>query len=255
MNKIFDLNGKTALVTGSGRGLGYSYAKGLANAGARVILNDLNEDVLSSAVANLQAEGFQALGKIFDVSSEEQVSQVFEELDRDGIHVDIVINNAGIQYRKPMVELELESWKKVIDINLNSVFIVSRQAAKRMIEKGTGGKIINIGSLTSEAARATVSPYTAAKGGVKMLTKAMSAEWAQYNIQANAIGPGYILTDMNAALIENKEFDSWVKASNPTQRWGHPDELIGTAVYLSSSASNYINGQIIYVDGGWLSVL
>lgn len=255
MNSIFDLNGKTALVTGSGRGLGFSYAKGLAQAGARVILNGRNEDVLSDAVAQLKAEGFEVLGKVFDVSSEEQVSKVFEEFDRDGIHIDILINNAGIQYRKPIVELELESWKKVIDINLNSVFIVSRQAAKRMIEKETGGKIINIGSLTSEAARATVSPYTAAKGGVKMLTKAMSAEWAQHNIQANAIGPGYILTDMNTALIENKEFDSWVKASNPTKRWGHPDELIGTAVYLSSSASNYINGQIIYVDGGWLSVL
>lgn len=255
MNSIFDLNGKTALVTGSGRGLGFSYAKGLAHAGARVILNGRNEDVLSDAVAQLKAEGFEVLGKVFDVSSEEQVSKVFEEFDRDGIHIDILINNAGIQYRKPIVELELESWKKVIDINLNSVFIVSRQAAKRMIEKETGGKIINIGSLTSEAARATVSPYTAAKGGVKMLTKAMSAEWAQHNIQANAIGPGYILTDMNTALIENKEFDSWVKASNPTKRWGHPDELIGTAVYLSSSASNYINGQIIYVDGGWLSVL
>ncbi|ASA54316.1 SDR family oxidoreductase [Vibrio gazogenes] len=255
MNNMFDLHGKTALVTGSGRGLGFSYAKGLANAGARVILNGQNEDTLSAAVAQLKSEGFQVLGKRFDVSSEAQVSKVFEEFDRDGIHVDIVINNAGIQYRKPMVDLELESWKKVIDVNLNSVFIVSRQAAKRMIEKGTGGKIINIGSLTSEAARATVSPYTAAKGGVKMLTKAMAAEWAQYNIQANAIGPGYILTDMNAALIENKDFDDWVKASNPTQRWGHPDELIGTAVYLSSSASNYINGQIIYVDGGWLSVL
>lgn len=255
MNELFDLAGKTALITGSGRGLGFSYAKGLAKAGAKVVLNDLNEDTLASAVESLRVEGLEATGKVFDVSSEEQVAKVFEEFDHDGIHVDIVINNAGIQYRKPMVELELESWKKVIDINLNSVFIVSREAAKRMIEKGTGGKIINIGSLTSEAARATVSPYTAAKGGVKMLTKAMSAEWAQFNIQANAIGPGYILTDMNTALIENKEFDNWVKSSNPTQRWGSPDELIGTAVFLSSSASNYINGQIIYVDGGWLSVL
>ncbi len=124
-----------------------------------------------------------------------------------------------------------------------------------MVQRGRGGKIINIGSLTSEAARATVAPYTVAKGGIKLLSKAMAAEWAQYDIQANSIGPGYILTDMNEALVKNAEFDAWVKASNPSHRWGKPDELIGTAIYLASSASNYVNGQIIYVDGGWLAVL
>lgn len=255
MSPIFNLTGKTALITGSGRGLGYSYAEGLAKAGATVILNDRNEEVLNESVGKLTNQGLLAKGLAFDVADEEAVNQAFEKLDSQNIHVDILINNAGIQFRQPMIELELKDWKKVIDVNLNSVFIVSKAAANRMIKKRTGGKIINIGSLTSEAARATVAPYTAAKGGVKMLTKAMAAEWAVHNIQANAIGPGYILTDMNAALIENEEFDAWVKSSNPTQRWGHPDELIGTAVYLSSNASNYVNGQIIYVDGGWLSVL
>ena len=138
---------------------------------------------------------------------------------------------------------------------ITAAFIVGRETAKRMIARGRGGKIVNIASLTSEMARATVAPYTAAKGGIKMLTRSMSAEWAKFNIQSNAIGPGYILTEMNTALIENAEFDAWVKASNPAGRWGKPEELVGTAVYLVSAASNYVNGQVIYVDGGWLSVL
>ena len=143
----------------------------------------------------------------------------------------------------------------MLDTNLTAAFIVGRETAKRMIARGRGGKIINIASLVSEAARATVAPYTAAKGGVKMLTRSMAAEWAKFDIQANSIGPGYILTEMNTALIENPEFDAWVKSSNPAGRWGKPEELVGTAVYLASAASNYVNGQIIYVDGGWLSVL
>lgn len=192
---------------------------------------------------------------MLDVASEEQIVSTFEALDRDGIQVDIVINNAGIQHRQPMVELSLKDWQRVVDIHLTGAFLVSREAAKRMIARGEGGKFINICSLTSEQARPTVAPYTAAKGGVKMLTRAMSAEWGQYNIQANAIGPGYILTDMNEALIQDAAFDAWVKNSNPAKRWGKTEELIGTAVFLSSSASDYINGQVIYVDGGWLSVL
>ena len=154
-----------------------------------------------------------------------------------------------------MLELALKDWHRVMDTNLTAAFIVGRAAARRMIARKSGGKIINIGSLTSEAARATVGPYTVAKGGIKMLSRAMAAEWAQFDIQANSIGPGYILTDMNEALVNNAAFDAWVKASNPTQRWGRPDELVGTAIYLASAASTYVNGQIIYVDGGWLSVL
>ncbi|CAG9295266.1 SDR family oxidoreductase [Celerinatantimonas diazotrophica] len=255
MQNLFDLSGKTALVTGSARGLGFAYAEGLAGAGARVILNDIRDELLKESVSNLRNKGYEALGKRFDVTNEEEIEQCFLALDDEGIKVDILINNAGIQYRKPMVELELENWQKVIDTNLTSAFLVSRAAAKRMINRHSGGKIINIGSLTSQAARPTVAPYTAAKGGIKMLTCSMAAEWAQFNIQTNAIGPGYILTDMNTALIEDKDFDKWVKSSNPSQRWGDPEELIGTAIFLSSKASDYINGQLIYVDGGWLAVL
>ncbi|MBS1154544.1 MAG: gluconate 5-dehydrogenase [Proteobacteria bacterium] len=255
MSALFDLTGRTALVTGSGRGLGFAYAEGLAEAGAAVVINDLREENLTEAVAKLKAKGYNARGLAFDVTSEEAVAAAFDALDKDGVAIDILINNAGIQFRKPMVELELKDWQRVIDTNLTSAFIVGKAAATRMIARGTGGKIINIGSLVSEAARATVAPYTAAKGGIKMLTRAMAAEWAQFNIQANTIGPGYILTEMCAALVENVEFDTWVKKSNPAGRWGKPEELIGTAVYLSSSASDYVNGQMIYVDGGWLSVL
>ncbi len=199
-------------------------------------------------------EGYSAHGAAFDVTSEEAIEKAFAELDAQDIHVDILINNAGIQYRKPMVELELENWQKVIDTNLTSAFRSPRTAAKRMIARRSGGKIVNIGSLTSQLHGPPSRP-TAAKGGIKMLTCSMAAEWAQFNIQSNAIGQGYILTDMNTALIEDKQFDNWVKDSNPSQRWGRPEELIGTAVFLSSKASDYINGQIIYVDGGWLAVL
>ncbi|TKI08523.1 SDR family oxidoreductase [Martelella alba] len=255
MTALFDLSGKTALITGSARGLGFAYAQGLAAAGAKVVLNDLRVDPLNEAVDKLRQQGYQALGGAFDVTSESAVEEAFAQWDAQGVEIDILINNAGIQYRKPMVELELDNWQRVIDTNLTSVFVVSRAAAKRMIARHRGGKIINIGSLTSQAARPTVAPYTAAKGGIKMLTRSMAAEWGEYNIQANAIGPGYILTDMNTALIADEQFDRWVKSSNPSKRWGKPEELIGTAVYLASSASDYVNGQLIYVDGGWLAVL
>jgi gluconate 5-dehydrogenase len=255
MSALFDLTGRTALITGSTRGLGFSYAKGLAEAGAAVILNGTNASRLEDAVGQLNAAGHNASGFVFDVADEASVESMFTTLDSQGVRVDIVINNAGIQHRQPMLELPLADWQRVLDVNLTSAFIVGRAAARRMVARGSGGKIINIGSLTSEAARATVAPYTAAKGGVKMLTKAMAAEWAEYGIQCNAIGPGYIHTEMNAALVDNPEFDRWVKASNPSRRWGKPDELIGTAVYLSSQASNYVSGQIIYVDGGWLATL
>jgi len=255
MTQLFDLTGRTALVTGSARGIGFALAEGLATAGARVVLNGTRADTVADAVERLAAKGLDVQGRAFDVTDEAAVVAAFEAWDAAGVQIDILINNAGIQFRKPLVELELADWQLVIDTNLTSAFIVAKHAAKRMIARGTGGKIVNIGSLTSEAARATVGAYTAAKGGIKMLTRAMSAEWASSNIQANAIGPGYILTDMNKPLIENASFDAWVKSSNPSQRWGKPEELVGTAVYLSSPASSYVNGQIIFVDGGWLAVL
>ena len=255
MSALFDLTGRTALITGSVRGIGYALAEGLAAEGARVIVNSRQHDAVAAALEKLEAGGHAALGAAFDVTDEAAVGAAFRRFDEAGIEIDILINNAGIQLRKPMLELELKDWQRVIDTNLTSAFIVGRQAARRMIARRRGGKIINIGSLTCEAARATVAPYTAAKGGIKMLTRAMAAEWAQFDIQANSIGPGYIVTEMNAALIENAQFDAWVKSSNPARRWGKAEELVGTAVYLASSASSYVNGQIIYVDGGWLSVL
>ncbi|MBE0531365.1 MAG: SDR family oxidoreductase [Rhodospirillales bacterium] len=253
--KLFDLTGKTALITGSARGLGNGYARGLADAGAKVVLNDLNAAPLEDAVDSLRADGFDAEGICFDVSKETSVVVAFEDIDARGLAIDILINNAGIQHRQPMVELAAADWQRVIDTNLTSAFLVGREAAKRMIKRGSGGKIINIGSLTSELARATVAPYTTAKGGIKMLTKAMTAEWAEHGIQVNAIGPGYMLTEMTQPLADDPKFDGWVKGRTPARRWGLPQDLIGTAVFLASSASDYVNGQIIYVDGGMISVL
>ena len=252
---LFDLGGRTALVTGSARGIGLSLAEGLAAAGARVIVNSRQPAAVNAAVQTLRDKGLQADAAAFDVADEAAVAAAFDGFDRQGVEIDILVNNAGIQHRQPMLELALADWQRVIDTNLTAAFLVGKQAARRMVQRGRGGKIINIGSLTSEAARATVAPYTVAKGGIKMLSKAMAAEWAPFGIQANSIGPGYILTDMNEALVANPQFDAWVKASNPAGRWGRPDELVGTAIYLASSASNYVNGQIIYVDGGMLAVL
>lgn len=254
MLKLFDLSGKTALVTGSSRGLGRAFAEGLAGAGARVILNGVNAARLEETAGEMRAAGLDVLTSAFDVTNEAEVTKAFGDFDAAGIEVHVLVNNAGIQFRKPMLELETVDWQRVIDTNLTSSFVVGREAAKRMAKRGNG-KVINIGSLTSELARATVAPYTVAKGGIKMLTKAMAAEWGEAGIQANAIGPGYMLTDMNEALISNPQFDAWVKGRTPARRWGKPEELAGTAIYLASEASNYVNGQIIYADGGMISVL
>lgn len=252
--KLFDLGGKTALITGSSRGLGRAMAEGMAAAGARIILNGVNEARLQEAVEEMKAKGFDVLGAPFDVADEAAIVAAFEKLDADGVAVDILVNNAGIQFRKPIVELETKDWQKVIDVNLTAVFICAREAAKRMIPRGHG-KIINIGSLLSDLGRATVTPYAAAKGGVRMLTRNMAAEWGDKGIQTNAIGPGYMATEMNTALIENADFDAWVKQRTPANRWGQPEEMAGTAIYLASDASNYVNGQLIFVDGGMASVL
>ena len=251
---LFDLNGRTALVTGSSRGLGRAMLEGLAEAGATVIVNGVNKERVSTTAANLRAKGYNVHEAAFDVTDDASVVAAFNQFDAEGIDVDILINNAGIQLRKPMVEMSTAEWNRVIETNLTSAFVTGREAAKRMIPRGYG-KVINIGSLTSEVARATVAPYTAAKGGIKLLTRSMAAEWAASGIQANAIGPGYMITEMNKALLENEAFDSWVKSRTPSARWGRPEELVGTAVYLASAASDYVNGQIIYVDGGMLAVL
>ncbi len=251
---LFSLAGKTALITGSSRGLGYAIAKGLAEAGAVIILNGANADRLKLAGEDMRKLGHKASEACFDVSDEAAIIAAFEKLDAEGTSVDILVNNAGIQLRKPMLELTTLEWQRILDTNLTSAFMIGREAARRMVPRKSG-KIINIGSLMSEVARATVIPYTVAKGGIKMLTRGMAAEWAEHGIQANAIGPGYMTTDMNQALIDNPTFNAWVKARTPSRRWGNPEELAGAAIFLASDASSYVNGQIIYVDGGMLAVL
>jgi gluconate 5-dehydrogenase len=255
LSQLFDLSGRTALVTGSSSGLGLAIAEGLAEAGAALVLNGRGAANLEAAKERLAARGLTVSASAFDVVDEAAVEAAFAGFDEQGIAIDILVNNAGIQYRKPMVDLATADWRRVIETNLTSAFVVGRAAARRMIARGQGGKIINIGSLTSEVARATIAPYTAAKGGIKLLTRSMAAEWAVHNIQANAIGPGYMATEMNRALMDDPKFDAWVKQRTPSQRWGKPSDLAGAAVFLASGASDYVNGQIIYVDGGMLAVL
>jgi gluconate 5-dehydrogenase len=188
------------------------------------------------------------------VTDEAGIVAAFARFDAAGTEIDILVNNAGIQVRKPLVEFSSVEWRKVIETNLTSAFVVGREAAKRMIPRKRG-KIVNIGSLASELARPTVGPYTAAKGGIRNLTRAMAVEWAASGIQVNAIGPGYMLTDMNQALVDNPDFNVWLMSRIPSKRWGRPEELVGAAVFLASSASDYVSGQIIYVDGGMLAAM
>lgn len=254
MPDLFSLRGRTALVTGSSRGLGFAIAEGLAQAGARLVLNGVDAARAEAAAATLADRGHAVLVKAFDVTEEPAIVAAFAALDAEGVAVDVLVNNAGIQFRRPLLDLDTADWRRVIDANLTAAFVVGREAARRMVPRGRG-KIVNIGSLTSQLARATIAPYTVSKGGIKMLTQAMTAEWAAAGIQINAIGPGYMLTDMNEALVSDPTFDAWVKARTPSRRWGRPDELVGAAVFLASSASDYVNGQIVYVDGGMSAVL
>lgn len=251
---LFDLTGRTALVTGSSRGLGQAFAEALAGAGARVVLNGIDARRLASAESEMREAGHDVLAEVFDVTDEAAVLAAFGRFDAAGVDVDILVNNAGIQFRRPLLELDTADWRRVIEANLTSAFVVGREAARRMAKRGRG-KIINIASLTSEVARATIAPYAASKGGLKILTKSMAAEWSDKGIQANAIGPGYMVTDLNEALLADDKFDAWVKARTPMRRWAMPEELAGTVIYLASDASSYVTGQVIYVDGGMLSVL
>lgn len=251
--EMFDLTGKTALVTGSARGIGNAIARGLGDAGATIILSDINAEGLGKAAADARNDGYTVHEAVLDVTDEDSVAAAFAKFDEQGLHVDILVNNAGIQIRGPLLDFPAGDFRKVIDTNLTSAFLVGREAARRMVKKG-GGKIINIGSLTSEQARVTTAPYTAAKGGIRLLTKAMTAEWAEHDIQINAIGPGYLITEMTKPLVEDEKFDSWVKQRTPARKWGVPADLVGTAVFLSSSASNFVNGQLIFVDGGIMAV-
>ena len=254
MNALFDLNGKIALITGSSQGIGFGIARGLGQAGATIILNGRNEERLNRAVSTLSSEGLKVYGYSFDVSSSSQIDQKISAIEREVGPIDILVNNAGIQRRGPLETIEESVWREVIETNLTAVFLTTKRVVKGMIDRRSG-KIINICSLMSEISRPTIAPYTASKGAVKMLTKGMAVEWAKYNIQVNGIGPGFIVTEMNKVLVEDQKFDAMVRSRTPAGRWGEPSDLAGAAVFLASRASDYITGQIIYVEGGILSAL
>jgi len=251
---LFDLSGRTALITGSGQGLGFVIARGLGKAGATIVLNDIDEAVLRRAVTQLAGEGLRVHGSLFDVTRADQIQEQLPRIaQRDGpIH--ILVNNAGIQRRGPLETFEETVWRQVLDINVTGVFLVTRQVVPGMIARRTG-KIINMCSVMSEVGRPSTAPYTASKGAVKMLTKAMAVEWGKHNIQANGIGPGYFLVGMGHALSKDPQFNAWICSRTPASRWGDPEELVGAAVFLASPASDFVTGQVIYVDGGMLAAL
>ncbi|MGI9509989.1 MAG: SDR family oxidoreductase [Geminicoccaceae bacterium] len=248
--KLFDLSGKRALVTGSSQGIGLSLAGGLAEAGASVVLNGRSADKLEAAVATIDG----AFGYAFDIADGDAAADGIAAIERDLGAIDILVNNAGIQRRRPLEDFPLELWRELMRTNVDGMFIVSQAVARAMIPRGRG-KIINIASLQSEAARYSIAPYTASKGAVKNLTKGMCTDWAQHGLQVNAIGPGYFETPLNQALIDDPEFDAWLKKRTPAGRWGKVEELRGACIFLASDASNFVNGQILYVDGGVLATL
>ena len=254
MTDLFSLKGKVALVTGSARGLGFTVARGMWEAGARIVLSDGSDEALQQALATLRAEGCEAAGYVFDISDEAQATAAVAVIETEVGPIDILVNNAGIHRRSPLIDMPVENWRKVIDVNLSGAFIVGRAVARGMIARKRG-KIINIASINAQMVRPNIGNYCAAKGGIVTLTKSMATEWGRYNINVNAIGPGYFLTDLTKPLSEDADFDAWVKSEVPLGRWGRPEELVGLAVMLASPASDYINGQTIYIDGGWQACL
>jgi gluconate 5-dehydrogenase len=251
---LFDLSGRRALVTGSGQGIGLALARGLAQAGAEVVLNGRDAAKLEAAAGSLQAAGLGASFMAFDVSDHMAVAEGIARIEAEQGPIDILVNNAGIQRRAPLEDYGIETWHELMRANLDSVFYVGQAVARRMIPRGRG-KIINIASLQSEAARFGIAPYTAAKGAVKNLTKGMCTDWARHGLQVNAIGPGYFATPLNQALIDDPAFDAWLKQRTPAGRWGRVEELVGACIFLASAASDFVNGQTLYVDGGVLATL
>lgn len=253
--KLFDLSGRTALVTGATHGLGMAIARGLAQAGAKIIINDVFPDKLEGAKKQYAAMGIDASAYVLDVTDELAVGQTLPVIEKENGPIDILVNNAGIIKRIPILEMKADEFREVLDVDLTGPFIMSRAIARGMIERGHG-KIINMCSMMSELGRDTVSAYASAKGGLKMLTRSMATEWARYNIQANGIGPGYFATEQTAPIrVGGHPFNEFIIQRTPAGRWGDPEDLAGTAVFLSSAASDFINGQIIYVDGGILATI
>lgn len=250
----FRLDGRRALVTGSSRGIGLALAGALAACGAQVVLNARDEIRLETAAATLRADGRDVATAAFDVTSESAVAAGFAAIERAHGPVDILVNNTGIHRRALLADMSLADWNAVIETNLTSAFLAGRAAARGMIARRSG-KIINVCSLMSDLARPTTGNYAAAKGGLRMLTRAMCAEWAQHNVQVNGLAPGYILTDLTAPLAADPKFDGWVKARTPAARWGMPADLTGACVFLASPASDFVNGQILVIDGGLSAVV
>lgn len=251
----FSLEGKIALVTGATYGIGFAMASALANAGATIVFNDINQDLIDKGVAAYKADGITAHGYVCDVTNEAQVNATIATIAKEVGEIDILVNNAGIIKRIPAVDMTAAEFRQVIDIDLNGPFIVSKAVAPAMIRRRQG-KIINICSMMSELGRETVSAYAAAKGGLKMLTKNLAAEWGEHNIQVNGLGPGYIATPQTAPLrTDGHPFNDFIIAKTPAARWGTPEDLAGPAVFLASKASDFINGHILYVDGGILAYI
>ncbi len=252
----FDLTGRIALITGSSRGIGLSIATGLAEAGATIVLNGVDAARLDATRATL-AQRFgtdRVASRAFDVTDEQAVRAAVESIEAELGPIDVLVNNAGIQHRQPLLEVSVEDFRRVIDIDLTSAFIVGRAVAAGMVGRGAG-KIINICSVQTDLARVTIGPYTAAKGALRNLTRAMTAEWAGSGLQINGIAPGYIHTEMTQKLVDDPEFNAWILGRTPANRWGTVADLMGPAVFFASSASDYVNGQVLFVDGGMTVVV
>ena len=260
VNAMFSLEGKVALVTGASYGIGFALATAFARAGAKIAFNDIKQELVDKGLAAYKEEGIDAKGYVCDVTNEEQVNELVAKIEKELGSVDILVNNAGIIKRIPMVDMSAAEFRQVIDVDLNAPFIVSKAVIPGMIKKGAG-KIINICSMMSELGRETVSAYAAAKGGLKMLTRNIASEYGEYNIQCNGIGPGYIATPQTAPLRERQAdgsrhpFDSFIIAKTPAARWGTPEDLMGPALFLASNASDFVNGHVLYVDGGILAYI
>ena len=256
----FSLEGKVALVTGASYGIGFALATAFAEAGAKIVFNDIKQELVDKGLAAYKEKGIEAHGYVCDVTNEEQVNAMVAQIEKEVGKINILVNNAGIIKRIPMHEMTAAEFRQVIDIDLNGPFIVSKAVLPSMMEMGAG-KIINICSMMSELGRETVSAYAAAKGGLKMLTRNIASEYGKYNIQCNGIGPGYIATPQTAPLRERQAdgsrhpFDSFIVAKTPAERWGNPEDLMGPAVFLASEASNFVNGHVLYVDGGILAYI
>ncbi|NYH25910.1 gluconate 5-dehydrogenase [Paraburkholderia bryophila] len=252
--KMFDLSGRRALVTGSSTGIGFALAKGLAGAGAEVILNGRSESRLAEAVNRLRDDGATVHAASFDVTSADEVEKAIARIEGEIGAIDILVNNAGMQRRAPLEQFSHTQWEELMKTNVDSVFLVGQAVARHMIARQRG-KIVNICSVQSELGRPNIAAYTASKGAVKMLTKGMAIDWGQHGIQVNGLGPGYFKTELTEALVKDETFSNWLIGRTPSKRWGDVEDLVGAVVFLSSDASNFVNGHILYVDGGVTATL